>query len=267
MNRTALVLLCIPALAWGEPPDWQQNLSSPEPGPFPPPPALTAKYRFGWMSLVGGSAEAVLAKPRHDVLQLNVSGGSTGLVRKLWKLDATHEALAQISTLRPIRIKQIEDYGWDKIATEVTYSEKGVTFLRRHVNATATPGTPEKAQEFSFPNLHDLLTALLYIRSQRLEQGDEYSLAVFPGNSAYVASVRVIGTENIRVRAGKYKAFKFEIRLQKITPGLGLEPHPKFKRAFAWLSDDENRILLRVEAEIVVGSVWMELQSVKAAAP
>lgn len=262
MSRAALVLLCIPALALGAAPEWQQSLSPPEPGPFPNPPALTAKYRFGWTKLGGGVAEAVIAKPRRDVLQLNVSGGSTGLVRKLWKLDASHEALAEASTLLPLRMKQTEDYGWDKILTDVTFAEKGATFLKRHLSSN--PGTPEKPQEFSFPNLHDLLTALLYIRSQKLLPGDEYRLVVFPGNSAYLASVRVIGRESIRVRAGKYNALKFEVRLQKITPQFGLEPHTKFKHAYAWLSDDENRVLLRVEAEIFVGSVWMELQSVEA---
>lgn len=265
MNRLALALLCVPALAWGAPPEWQEKLSPPEPGSFPAPPPLVAKYHFGWMKLGGGVAEAVLTRPRHDILQLEVSGGSTGLVRKLWKLDATHEAIAQASTLRPIRIKQTEDYGWDKITTEATYTEKGVTYLKRHASDTAA--TPEKPQEFSFPNLRDLWTALLYIRSQRLEPGDDYSLVVFPGNSPYLANVRVICKEPIRVRAGKFNALKFEISLQKITPTLGLEPHPKFKRAYAWLSDDENRILLRVEAEIFVGSVWMELQSAKTTGP
>ncbi len=42
---------------------------------------------------------------------------------------------------------------------------------------------------------------------------------------------------------------------------LELEPHKKFKRAFAWLSDDRDRMLLKIEAEIFVGSVWCELQS------
>ena len=265
MNRATLVLLFLPALALGAPPEWQQVLSSPEPGPFPNPPALTARYRLGWMAVTGGWAEAVLTKPRRDILQLEVTGGSSGVVRKLWKLDATHEAIAQASTLRPLHIRQVEDYGWDKVITDAAFTDRNVTYLRRHVSSNTA--TPEKPQEFLFPNLRDLWTALLYIRSQRLQTGDEYRLVVFPGNCAYLANVRVIGKDIVHVHAGTFNALKFDIHLQKITPLLGLESHSKFKRATAWVSDDENRVLLCVEADIFVGNVWMELQSVKATGP
>jgi hypothetical protein len=42
-----------------------------------------------------------------------------------------------------------------------------------------------------------------------------------------------------------------------------LEPHRKFKRASAWLSDDRDRLILKVQADIAVGSVWTELQTVE----
>jgi len=51
--------------------------------------------------------------------------------------------------------------------------------------------------------------------------------------------------------------------LQGITKALTLEPHKKFKEAFAWMSDDRDRLLLKIKAEIFVGSVWAELTSVK----
>ena len=214
------------------------------------------------MALGGGAAEAVLTTPRDGILKINVTGGSTGIVRKLWKLDATHEALADAFTLHPLRMKQMEDYGWDKIVTDVTFTDKGATFQKRHVSPNAAP---TEKQQFSFPNLFDLQTALFYVRSQRLQPGGEFNIVVFPGNSAYLANVRVVGRERIQVPAGKYDALKFEIRLQKVTSQLTLVPHTKFKHAYVWLSDDANRVLLRVEAEIFVGSVWMELQSLQVA--
>jgi len=41
-----------------------------------------------------------------------------------------------------------------------------------------------------------------------------------------------------------------------------LEPHRKFKRATIWISDDNDRMLLRIEGQIFVGTVTAELQSV-----
>jgi hypothetical protein len=42
-----------------------------------------------------------------------------------------------------------------------------------------------------------------------------------------------------------------------------LEPHRKFRHATIWVSDDRDRILLRIEAQIFVGTVFAELQSVR----
>jgi hypothetical protein len=44
---------------------------------------------------------------------------------------------------------------------------------------------------------------------------------------------------------------------------LELEPHRKFRHATIWISDDENRIPLRIEAQIFVGTVFAELQAVR----
>jgi hypothetical protein len=53
------------------------------------------------------------------------------------------------------------------------------------------------------------------------------------------------------------------LQLNKIGKNLELEPHRKFRRATIWLSDDADRIILRIEAQIFVGTVFAELQSVR----
>jgi hypothetical protein len=52
------------------------------------------------------------------------------------------------------------------------------------------------------------------------------------------------------------------LQLKRIGKHLELEPHRKFHRATIWVSDDADRLLLRIEAQIFVGTVWAELQSV-----
>ena len=89
-----------------------------------------------------------------------------------------------------------------------------------------------------------------------------FRLAVYPANSAYVATVTVIGHERIKVRPGTYSAIKLDLRLQRINKKNQLEPHRKFKRATAWVSDDNDRLLLRVEGQIFVGTIVAEIQSV-----
>lgn len=260
MNRLFLVLLLVPAVASAAPQGWRQSLSPSKPGSFPLPREQKSRYRLGWFTFNAGEAEATFSKPRRDSVQLDVKGGTIGFVRNLWKLDASHHAVAQASTLRPVSIKQVETYSSRTITTSVEFNNQGVLSLR-----TVNPPDPYPPgrQKFQFPNVYDLQTALLFIRSQKLQPGDNLSFVVFPANAPYLASIHVIGREKIEVKAGKYNALKCELHLQKINREFGLEPHRKLKRAVAWVSDDADRLLLRAEADIFVGSVWAELQSVK----
>jgi Protein of unknown function (DUF3108) len=49
--------------------------------------------------------------------------------------------------------------------------------------------------------------------------------------------------------------------LKKLGKNLELEPHRKFRRATVWISDDSDRIILRIEAQVFIGTVFAELQS------
>jgi hypothetical protein len=87
-------------------------------------------------------------------------------------------------------------------------------------------------------------------------------VVVYPGTNAYLATITVLGRDKISVRAGTYNAIKLDLQLSRVGKHLDLEPHRKFRRATIWVSDDTNRILLRIEAQIFVGTVFAELQSV-----
>jgi hypothetical protein len=73
----------------------------------------------------------------------------------------------------------------------------------------------------------------------------------------------VTGRDKISVRAGTYNAIKLDLQLKRVGKHLELEPHKKFRRATIWVSDDAERLILRIEAQIFVGTVFAELQSVR----
>jgi len=118
-------------------------------------------------------------------------------------------------------------------------------------------------KDFNLENLYDLHSAFLYLRSQPLRDHSVYRVTVYPANSAYVATLTVVGREHLRVRAGSYNAIKLDLKLQRVSKKNELEPHRKFKRATIWISDDNDRLLLRIESQIFVGTVTAELQSVR----
>lgn len=238
-------------------PAWEATLTKDPPGTFPELKAVRTMYHFGWSGLTAGKGDMHFSKLPGKRFQLEASGGTTGLARALWKLDATYRGLANTDTLRPIETNQVEAYRRKKITTELTFTDSGVTRTR-----TETGSKENKPKPFNFPNLFDLHSAMLYLRSQPLNDHAVYQIVVYPATSAYLATVTVLGHEHVSVHAGSYNAIKFDVQLKRIGKDFELEPHKKFRRATVWVSDDENRIPLRIEAQIFVGTVFADLYAV-----
>ena len=221
---------------------------------------LRASYRFGWSGVTAATGEVHFTKSSNDRFQLKGTGRTIGFVRALFKLDVTHRAVANSHTLAPIETQQSESYRSKKIATHLTFTNGGVTRARTEGEGASAKTT---TRDFTLPNLFDLHSAALYLRSQPLKQGSVYRLPIYAATNAYLATVTVTGREKISVRAGSYNAIKLDLRLKHIGKHLELEPHKKFRRATIWVSDDAERLILRVDAQIFVGSVFAELQSVR----
>ena len=216
-------------------------------------------YQFGWSGLTAAEATFDLTKPSRSQFRLAMNTKTIGVVRGLWRMDSQHTALCQVPSLRPISLEQTEIYKDETETSQVTFFPDEV---RRTTKVTPHKGPPEKEKRIKLPNVFDLQSALFYVRSQRLDAGEHYRFIVYPSTSAYLAEIEVIGREKLKVFAGSYDAIKCRGRLQSITKKFELAPHKKFKRAYAWISDDRDRMLLKIEAEIFVGSVWAELRSV-----
>jgi len=157
-------------------------------------------------------------------------------------------------------MKQVEVVRNKKTVTNLSFDSKGVTSKE-----TETPGSSSgpKTRRFDFPNLFDLYSAFLYLKSQPLQDRSVQRVVVYPATSAYLATVTVLGHERFTGPSGTYNAIKLDLQLNKIGKNRELEPHRKFRRATVWISDDPDRLLLRIQAQIFVGSVFADLQSVE----
>jgi Protein of unknown function (DUF3108) len=239
--------------------NWEATISKEPPGNFPELRPLRAAYRFGWSGLTAATGDVHFTKPSEDKCQLDGTGRTIGLVRALWKLDVDYQAAASAGTLRPVEAEQTENYRSKKVVTHLAFTNTGVTRVRTEGKGAAEA----KTRQFNFPNLFDLFSAMLYLRSQPLKDRSVYRVVAYPATNAYLATITVVGREKISVHAGNYSAIKLDLRLKRVGKQRQLEPHRKFRRATIWVSDDTERLLLRIEAQIFVGTVFAELQSVR----
>jgi hypothetical protein len=249
------MLLLVMAGAGSARADWRDELSSRQPGSFPALRPVTLDYDCGWSGITAGHVHAQFSRTGADGCELTATAATSGLARLLWRIDATHQAEATLTTLKPQSMHQQEVYHYQTIQTDLDFDDQGVDRLRQSTNDK----DPPRRKHYDFPGLFDLQTALLYVRSQPLNTGDIYKIVVYPATAPYLATITVLGREKVKVRAGAYPAIKMDLRLEKVTGDMQLAPHGKFKHATGWLSDDTDRVPLRMNAQIFVGSVWVEL--------
>jgi hypothetical protein len=248
----ALLLLCLTARA-----DWQESLTT-QPGRFAPLRPFKAHYRFGWTAFAAAEADFDLSKAK-GVTRLSVTAKTIGVVRGMWKMDSQAVSTMRSETMRPISLNQTEVYRSESEKTKVDYTDTAVARLRESKPVHGKP----RVKKFEYPNVHDMQSAFHFLRSQRLANGDVYSVVVYPSVDPYLAQVEVQGRPQVKIGGTKRATIQLDLKLWKIGKDLALEPHPKYKRSTIYLSDDRDRLLLRVEGELAVGSVWCELDKIE----
>ena len=261
LARTIAVLLLAGVFAANadEGADWVKSLTSNKgPGDFAPPPPMRLAYRFGWDGIQAATADVRVTSPAKNTLQIDAKGGTSGLPRILFKLDVYHQATENASTLRPIHFVQEEKYRFETIKTSVDFQPTQVIGLKEKIPGDQLP----KPNTFKFSPVFDMATALLWVRSQPLKNGDTESIVVWASNAPYLATVKVIGRDTVRVAGRDQRAIKLELHIKKIDKTMQLTEHKLFKSGRGWLSDDDKRLPLRIEANIFIGYVFAELESV-----
>lgn len=257
--KAILVSLTTVLLANASAGDWQAELTR-KPGTFAPLRPLKANYDFGWAGFKAARAEVEFSRTASGQYQLDVKGASVGAARALWKMDSTSKSVVRAKTLLPIELVQNEVYSDESRKTTVVFGPEEVSRTRETKPADEGSG---KTKKFKFSPVHDLHSALLFVRSQPLEKGNVVRVLTYPAADAYLAEVEVLGREAVKVAGRSWPAIKLGFKLQKVDKKLKLLPHKKFKKATAWLSDDSDRLLLKIETEVMIGKVWMELSSVQ----
>jgi len=260
VHRLAILLLAVLAANAEERADWISSLTSNKgPGNFAPPPPMRLAYRFGWDGIQAATADVRLSSPTKNTLEIDAKGRTSGLPRVLFKLDVYHQATENKSTLRPIHFIQEEKYRSETVKTSVNFEPTQVIGLREKIPSDQ----PAKPETFKFSPVFDLATALLWVRSQPLRDGDIESIVVWASNAPYLATVKVIGRDSLKIAGHNKGAIKLELHIKKIDKKMQLKEHKLFRSGRGWLSDDDKRIPLRIEADIFIGYVFAELETME----
>lgn len=240
--------------------DWRREVASLRAGPFPPPSDLTARYVFGWSGIEAAEAEVVLQRDADGVFRGTVEGGTKGMARSLYKLDADYRTEVAPPDFRSRQFTLRERYRGYRVEEKAEFPAGGARAWRE---TTRKGAKPPKWKNFYVPGLRDMAAAVLLARSQPLKKGDRISLAVFPGDWMYCVHLHVKDREKIIWRGERRDAIRVGLEIDRINKDYTLTPHKKFSHGTIWVSDDDLRIPLRIEVKVFVGHVFAELAEVK----
>lgn len=105
---------------------------------------------------------------------------------------------------------------------------------------------------------HDVISSIYYVRNidfTKSKVGDKFPLDVYLDNKIYNLGFKYAGKETISTDIGKVKCIK-------LVPTLIVDRVFKDQEDMTvWISDDENKIPIRVKAKIMVGSIKVDLTS------
>ena len=239
---------------------WRDDLTPDVAGPFPAVRPFDAEFRLGWSDIAAATARVGIGY-RGEEIRLAGSGGTTGLARALWQLDATLDATTSLPDFPTIYSVQKEKYAKRTVTIQIVTRPDGVWRLRENI----PPGeNPARWKKIEISPLRDLFSGVLFIRSKSLAFGETVSTIIFPGDVPFLVEMKSLGTEKIPIAGSPREAIKLDLRIHRINlkNGGALEPYGKFQSGTVWLSNDADRVPLRAEVNIFIGYVFAELESI-----
>lgn len=162
----------------------------------------------------------------------------------IFKVRDRYESYYDTASIKPYRfIRNIE---------EGKYKKHENASFNHETNTVVTDNKVLQSKEC----VQDVISAVYYARNidfDKYKPNDKIDLTLYLDDELHPMYVRYMGRETIKTRYGKFKAIKFKPLLMKGSMFEGGE------KMTVWVSDDGNRLPLRIESEIVVGSVKVDM--------
>lgn len=242
---------------------WEPTIKPFRPGSQPALTPTKLSYNLSWNgALKAGKLNFDFGKPDKRYPRMFISqayGGSMGPAALLFPYKYTITSFTYKGSYKPAVSVAYENDSKKTTTTTNRYKSSGVEH-KEVKTSLLDKSTKTKTHTFGFANSHDAISAMLYIRGQKLNNGDVLNLCIHPFASPYYANITVIGREKHRGR----QCIKLDVKLRKIDlKTKQLKTYKKLKSATLWLTDDSQRIPLELRTKVFIGDVRAVLVSEK----
>jgi hypothetical protein len=189
------------------------------------------------------SLEKINDRPVYHVVGTGTTSSSYDWV---YRVRDRYESYIDTATLQPLRFIRDVNEGGYKINQRYDF------------NKTTNIASTSKG-DYKVPAcVQDVLSAIYYSRNidfSKAKIDDKIPFSLFLDYEVFNMYIRYLGKETIKTRYGTFSTIKFKPLLVKGTIFEGGE------NMTVWVTDDQNRIPVRIESPIVVGKVKVDMMS------
>ena len=214
------------------------------------------KYKLsysGWFKAGEATVNLSEVNSNNKLLHAKMIGKSTGAVNLFFKVRDRYESYFYKKNILPNKfIRNINEGGYTK-NIEILFDQKTQIAKVDDIKNNTT-------KDFSFKkNSQDMVSVFYYLRNffslEKLDNKNEMSIDMFFDSENYVLKVKYLTSEFINTTFGKIYCYK-------------IQPYVQSGRVFKkdesltmWITADKNRIPIKIKADIIVGSIRIDLES------
>ena len=221
--------------------------------PFKAGEALEYRVHYGIFNASYASLKLSSEELNGEKLLLASGYGKTiGLARLFFKVEDYYSSYFDNEKVSPVFFKRnIYEGGYTKNLEVQFDSQSNSAIVNNIKNGTVKTFSTKE-------NIQDLMSSLYYLRKNfspnNIEVGDFFTINMFYDSKNRELSLRYLGKEVINTNYGKIECLKLmpATNRSRIFKGEG--------SITIWLTNDKNRLPIRVQADLLVGSIKADLE-------
>ncbi len=183
----------------------------------------------------------------HSTFHVVGTGTTNGAASLFFKVNDRYETYIDEQSILPLMFIRRVDEGGFKIKQDMIFDQD---YHVVNSNGKQFANMPN--------NIQDMLSAFYYVRTFPFKDekpGKIDSVSCFVDNQLWYLKIKFVGYDILNSDVGKVRCMVFEPIVQT---GRIFKNSEDLK---VWVSDDQNHIPLRAQANILVGSIKMDLES------
>jgi len=236
--------------------DAQKTLRTLSNQAFKPGEILKFRLHYGIISAGEATLEVksdLTAMGGRDCYHVVGTGESVGAFNWFFKVRDRYESIIDRNALVPwMFIRRVDEGGF--------IINENVSFDHYKNTATGTGTRNKKDINRTIDSLpegiQDMVSAFYYARTidfSTAKEGDVFPILGLIDNEIVPLNIRFIGRDEVDTKKGTFRCLKFRPMLQQ---GRVFKDNEDMT---VWVSDDKNHLPIRVQTDVLVGSIKMDL--------